>query len=133
MDTALKASVVAMTIAVSTAGFSACAARSDSAENSQSMTSRYSQRTLLKNWALSACLAQVAKDAADRTDANSTASAYLEYGQQPLETYDELRTLVKQYADRKYGGSVRSEFNTMKCIDLFHSPALDSLTRKLAP
>lgn len=93
-------------------------------------TSKYTQKTLLKNWALSICLAQVAQDERTAKDAGSTAGAYLEFGKQDLAVYDELRALVAKYVDLKYGGSVQSEFNTMKCIDLFHSKELDRLTTK---
>ncbi|MGE5476894.1 MAG: T6SS amidase immunity protein Tai4 family protein [Bacteroidales bacterium] len=91
---------------------------------------RYSQKVLLKNWAFSACLSIVATDDAARADANATAGAYLEYGHQPIEAYEELRQLAEQFARRQYAGSVPSHFNTMKCIDLFHSRALDRLTAK---
>lgn len=101
-------------------------------EYSRSMTEEYSQKTLLKNWALSVCLGMVSNVAETRADANATASAYLEYGRQPLEAYDEVRKLAEGYAGRKYGGSVKSEFNTMKCIDLFHSKELDEITDKLS-
>lgn len=93
-------------------------------------TSTYSQKTLLKNWALSICLAQVTQDERTAKDAGSTASAYMEFGKQDLVVYDELRTLVTKYVARRYSGSVPSEFNTMKCIDLFHSKELDRLTTK---
>lgn len=93
-------------------------------------TSRYSQKTLLKNWALSICLAQVAQDERTAKDAGSTAGAYLEFGKQDLAVYDDLRALVAKYVALKYGGSVSSEFNTMKCIDLFHSKELDQVTSK---
>lgn len=94
-------------------------------------TASYSQKQLLKNWALSACLATVATDPASRADANATASAYLEFGRQPLEAYQELRQLVERYLQRKYSGSIDSKFNTMKCIDLFNSKELDILADKL--
>ena len=109
-----------------------CAQQGESVKYTPSMTETYSQRTLLKNWALSVCLAQVAQDTKGRDDANATASAYLEFGRQGIEAYDALRTVVEQYASRKYGGSIQSDFNTMKCIDLFHSKRLDDLTRKLS-
>lgn len=95
-------------------------------------TSKYSQKTLLKNWALSICLAQVAQDERTAKDAGSTASAYLEFGHQDLAVYDEIRTLVAKYAALKYSGSIPSDFNTMKCIDLFHSKELDRLTARAA-
>jgi Type VI secretion system (T6SS), amidase immunity protein len=95
------------------------------------MTAKYDQQTLLKNWALSVCLAQVAKDARTAEDAGLTASAYLEYGKLGLEAYDEIRKLVYQYKSLQYDGSVKGEYNTMKCIDLFHSKDLARLTARL--
>lgn len=93
-------------------------------------TSQYSQKTLLKNWALSICLAQAARDERTAKDAASTAGAYMEFGRQDLVVYEEIRALVAKYGALEYGGSVPSEFNTMKCIDLFHSKELDRLTTK---
>ena len=98
----------------------------------ESTTSTYSQKTLLKNWALAVCLASISKDADAKEDAAVTASAYLEFGRQPIEAYDQLSALAERYAKRKYGGSVPGEFNTMKCIDLFHSKELDTLAGRLS-
>lgn len=92
----------------------------------------YSQKALLKNWALSRCLAHVYSDARTKADADATASAYLESGRQPLEAYSALSELVNKYANRQYAGSIKSEFNTMKCIDLFQSQELDKLAGKLS-
>lgn len=111
---------------------SANAGATDSTGSSGPMTATYSQKMLLKNWALSVCLAQVARDAGDKDDANATAGAYLEFGHQPVEAYDQIRDLAQQYAARTYAGSVKGEFNTMKCIDLFNSKELDRLAGKLA-
>ncbi len=93
-------------------------------------TSHDSQKTLLKNWALSICLAQVAQDERTAKDAGFSASASLEFGKQDLAVYGELRALVAKHVALKYGGSVQSEFKTMKCIDLFHSKELDRLSIK---
>ncbi len=95
-------------------------------------TATYSQKTLLKNWALSVCLAKVARTAEAKDDANAAAAAYMEFGQQSIEAYEPLRELADRYAKRTYGGATQSEFNTMKCIDLLHSQELDALTARLA-
>ena len=98
----------------------------------RSPTKGYTQKTLLKNWALAICLGETSHDASDRADANAAASAYLEFGKQPLEAYDALRNLAKKFARLDYQGSIDSEFNTMKCIDLFHSSELDKLAASLS-
>lgn len=89
------------------------------------------QKMLMKNWALSACIARMAKDEGTRNDASSTASAFLENSQQDLEDFEQLGKLVDEYLALQYGGSVKSEYNTMKCIDLFHSRKLDQLASRL--
>lgn len=97
-----------------------------------SATASYSQKTLLKNWAVSVCLAKVAKSQEAKEDANATASAYMEFGKQPIEAYEPLRELADTYSKRVYGGAVQSEFNTMKCIDLMHSKELEALAARLS-
>jgi hypothetical protein len=91
----------------------------------------YSQKTLLKDWALSRCLGRVAADAKSRDDAYATASAYLEFGKQGAEEYDAITALVEKYVSKPYGGSIKSDFNTMKCIDLFQSKELDQFVNKV--
>lgn len=106
--------------------------KTDPARDGAPMTASYSQKDLLKNWALSTCLATVATDPALRADANATASAYMEFGHQAPEAYAALRELAESYAARRYSGSVEGRFDTMKCIDLFHSRELNSLVARLA-
>jgi hypothetical protein len=128
----MRGAIVMVAGAVLALGHLAHADAPDSGGTTEAPTAKYSQKVLLKNWALSVCLAQVAKDPSERDDANATAGAYLEFGHQQVEAYDQLRKLADQYAARKYAGSVASEFNTMKCIDLFHSRELDALAGKLS-
>lgn len=92
---------------------------------------RVAQIALVKHWALSRCLAKVYVESAVRNDANASASAYLEAGDLPIEVYDAVDHLANKYANRKYGGSIESEFGTKKCIDFFESNALRDLAAKL--
>jgi hypothetical protein len=89
------------------------------------------QKMLMKNWALSTCFARIAQDQATKTDAGLTASAYLQNSQQDIEDFDKIDKIVDKVLAMKYGGSVQSNYNTMKCIDLFHSKELDRLVGKL--
>jgi Type VI secretion system (T6SS), amidase immunity protein len=90
----------------------------------------YSQTLLLKNWVLSRCLAKAYPSKQAKTDAQLSASGYLEFGNVPIEAYDEGELLVDQYLKRTYSGVIKNSYNTMKCIDLFHSKALEALTQK---
>lgn len=121
---------VALGTAMVSVACGVCAEANAASRYASSQVETYSKGTLLKNWAISACLAEIATDPAARADANATAGAYLEFGRQPIETYEALRQLAQRYAQRRYSGSVSSEFNTMKCIDLFHSPELDALVKQ---
>lgn len=81
-------------------------------------------------------LLQIAHDAAAIKDARAAAGACFELGDLGLDAYEQVRALVEQYVNLKYiakpePGTEPSELNTMKCIDLFHSKALDHLTRLL--
>lgn len=96
-------------------------------------TDNYTQRELLKNWALSVCTAMVwdkkrVEKVAD--DAGAAAGGYFEYSNAPEVAFDQVRALAKKYAHLRYGGSVPGEFNTMKCIDLYHSQELDRIVKK---
>ena len=106
-------------------------AQDQAAEQGQSYpVYNYSQKTLLKNWALSRCLGRIATDEKSRGDAYATASAYLEFGHQGMDVYKKLDVLIDKYAGKSYRGSIQSDFNTMKCIDLFHSKELDQFVNK---
>lgn len=96
----------------------------------ESATRSYSQPTLLQNWVLSRCLAKAYPSKVAKEDAQLTASAYLEFGSAPIEAYDEGERLVDQYLRRHYSGVIKGQYNTMKCIDLFHGKEVADLVRK---
>lgn len=104
--------------------------------NQRPATISYSQQTLLKNWALSICFAQISSDTDLVKDANAAAGAYFELGRQDLDAYSSIRMLVKNSIKRESRSKPdieqpSIEMNVMKCIDLFHSDELDKLTKRL--
>jgi hypothetical protein len=121
---AMKPSTLLLGVALSFSGQSGFA--------QADQTQQYSQKTLLKNWALSRCLAQAYTDESAKTDANAAASAYLESGKQSIEVYSEINSLVERYLNKSYRGSIASDFNTMKCVDLFHGAELERIVSKAA-
>ncbi|HMW49349.1 MAG TPA: T6SS amidase immunity protein Tai4 family protein [Cellvibrionaceae bacterium] len=84
----------------------------------------------LKNWTLSYCLASALEPGPAKQDALNTAGAYLEAGNQPIEAYEAATLLINNYLAKNYTGIRPGSFNTKKCIDLYESSELDSLTRK---
>jgi hypothetical protein len=67
----------------------------------ESVASKYTQKILLKNWALSRCLGQVYADDKTKEDANASAGAYLEFGRQPVAAYDALGPVIEQIRPQK--------------------------------
>ncbi len=82
---------------------------------------------LLRDWALARCLGKIQSTEASREDAYRTASAYLERSSAPLESFERIDALVATFVSKPYSGSVSGSFNTMKCIDLYHSEALEDI------
>jgi len=69
----------------------------DAATYSIPMTDKYSQKELMKNWALSSCFYSIAKDPKTKQDASETASAYAEFDHSQLQVYQELEKLVNKF------------------------------------
>lgn len=97
------------------------------AQPSNTDTSRVGQKNLMKNWALSICFARIAIDERTKKDAGATARAYLENSLQGVEEFEQIGKLVDKYIALKYDGSDKSNYDTMKCIDLLQSKELDRL------
>ncbi|MDR0564513.1 MAG: type VI secretion system amidase immunity protein Tai4 [Azoarcus sp.] len=91
----------------------------------------YTQRDITKNYAFSACFAEIAKDNDTRTDAGSCIYGYFQFGILDIDDYSILRKISQSFIKRKYGGKNPTKYNTMKCIDLYYSPELETLVTKL--
>ncbi|CAG0943522.1 hypothetical protein BROC_02323 [Candidatus Brocadiaceae bacterium] len=100
------------------------------ASSDESELQSYTQKQLLKNWILSRCLAKAYPSEQAKQDAEISASAYLEYGKASIEAYEKGDKLVDKFLSRKYSGSIKSTYNTMKCIDLFLSKEVEKLVHK---
>ncbi len=97
----------------------------------EELKSTENQIKLFKFWALARCNATVSKQAGSpslQEDWSNTASAYLEYLTLPLEANTAAESLVQEYLKTTRGGSAGGSYETMKCIDLFNSRALDALS-----
>jgi hypothetical protein len=90
------------------------------------------QEQPLKNWALSRCLAKANPNEHGGDDAARSAAAYLEMSQVGVEVYEKLDGLVDTFLKRTYTGSVKSDYNTMKCIDLYQSKDLQAFVGDVA-
>jgi hypothetical protein len=90
----------------------------------------YSPIQYLKNFALSACIADGYKSDEVTKDSRAAAGGYLELGSFPFEAYEEAAALGKTFLAKDYQSISGEQITLMKCIDLFHSKELDRLARK---
>lgn len=104
--------------------------RQETAARDVSPITHYSERTLLKNWALSHCLGSAFAESQVRQDAYRSAGGYLEYGHAPPQAYEDIGKLTNQFLAKKYLSHTGGSLHTMACIDLFHSKELAQLVSK---
>jgi hypothetical protein len=90
----------------------------------------YSAGQYLKNFALSACIAQAYKSDEVVKDSRAAAGGYLQLGSFPYEAYEEAAALAEKFLAKEYQSATGAKLVLMKCIDLFHSKELDRLTKK---
>ena len=91
---------------------------------------QYSPVQYLRNFALSACIADGYKSDEVVKDSKAAAGGYLELGRLPNEAYDEAAALGRKFLTKEYQGSSSEKLTLMKCIDFFHSQDLEQLARK---
>jgi Type VI secretion system (T6SS), amidase immunity protein len=91
---------------------------------------RYSETDLLKNWALARCLSRAFPGSPLEPDAAAAAAGYLERGSVDAAAYEEIVKLADQFLRRTYSSQFGQPLQTMKCIDLFHSPELDRVAKR---
>lgn len=90
----------------------------------------YTAIQYLKNYALSACLADGYKATEVVSDATAGANGYKELGSLDIDAYNEALTIVHDFLKKEYASQTGERLIIMKCIDLYHSKELDQLARK---
>lgn len=87
------------------------------------------QRALLKDWVLSRCIGRGLGPGKTREDAYASAAALLERGAFDIDAYNRLDVTIDAQLAGRYGGSIPGDFVMLKCLDLYHGPALDRQVR----
>lgn len=91
----------------------------------------YDDATQLKNVALAQCIARGYDAPAVRDDALAAVGAYVEFGQvNDSGAYLAVTELADKWLHKPYQSKHGQPLTLMKCIDLFHSEALDVLVRR---
>lgn len=90
----------------------------------------YTPTQYLKNYALSACIADGYKSKEVVDDATAGANGYKELGSLDIDAYNEAIALSKKFLAKEYKGISGERLIIMKCIDFYHSKELDRIARK---
>ena len=92
----------------------------------------YTPVQYLKNYALSACIADGYQSKDVVNDAVAAANGYKELGSLDIDAYNEVAVLVPKFLSKNYMSQNGEKLIVMKCIDFFHSKELDRIARKYA-
>jgi Type VI secretion system (T6SS), amidase immunity protein len=90
----------------------------------------YTPTQYLKNYALSACLADGYTAQEVVADATAGAIGYKELGSLSIDAYNDAMNMVRAFLQKEYSGQNGERLIVMKCIDLYNSKELDKLARK---
>lgn len=82
---------------------------------------------LLRGFALSQCISRAYPDNPISTDAQASASGYLEFGNLPIEAYEEAVALANKALAKPYQSKHGEPLQTMKCIDFAFGPELQAV------
>jgi hypothetical protein len=92
----------------------------------------YTPIQYLKNYALSACIADGYQSKEVVNDASAGANGYKELGSLDIDAYNEVAVLGRKFLAKEYLSQSGEKLILMKCIDLYQSKELDGLARKYA-
>ncbi len=85
-----------------------------------------------KNYAFSTCVADGYQSEEVTKDAAAAARGYLELGELPLEAHTQATLLGRKFLSADYKSMSGAKLTLMKCIDFYHSKALDQLAHRYA-
>ena len=96
----------------------------------QTTITKYSPTQLLKNHALTACIAEGLKSGDAAEYAAAAAREYLEHGSLPIEAHTEAVLLSRKFLSKEYKNIYGDNLVFIKCIDFYNSKDLDHLANK---
>lgn len=90
-------------------------------------TGHGTEASLLTRYALGQCLAAAYPDSGIERDARAAAAGYLEFGNLPIEAYEDATAVGRAAASRRYEGKQGEPLHLMKCLDLMDGPELEQV------
>lgn len=88
-------------------------------------------QALFRDYALTACLGAALPQIA--AQASAAANGYIQYGEGPVEAYQEAMKAAQDFLKRDYVSQAGADLSIMKCIDFAHGRELTALVQKFFP
>lgn len=80
-----------------------------------------SQKAIFNNWLIDRCIGKIDSESKLMDDAFKSAAVWLELSKLPVEAFNEGDILIEEYLRLKLDGSVKSNYNVLKCTLLLSS------------
>ncbi|KOC88084.1 T6SS amidase immunity protein Tai4 family protein [Winslowiella iniecta] len=90
----------------------------------------FSQKSIFNNWLLNRCIGKIEPESKMMDDAFKSAAVWLEFSKLPTDAFNEGDGLVEKYLKLNFDGSVKSDYNVLKCTLLASSHEATSLFEK---
>lgn len=90
----------------------------------------FSQAQMYTHWIENRCIGKLAYGKALTDDAFNSASAWLEFGDLPIEAYNDGDAVIDRYLKVKLSGSVPGTFRVLQCTLIAASPDVRRLYNK---
>ena len=111
------------TIPVIAALFISCSAQAEMAFKQQN------ELKLFQHYAQASCLATAFTEGEIYQQAINALNGYREFGEMPLEAYEELTAPIQQWLQKDYATQAGKQNNLMKCIDFAESELVVDIYR----
>ena len=86
---------------------------------------------IFRDYALTECLALAFPEIGP--EANAAANGYVQYGDGPVDAYDDVARLARDYLRRDYPSQTRAKLSIMKCIDFSRSAEVAGIIQQKIP
>lgn len=93
----------------------------------------YNESELFHNFAYAACVGSAFESDEIKSDANRSASAYMQFSNISMDAYEAIRKKVNNWLSKNYMSKTGKSLQLMKCIDFVNSGEVQAVFNKFDP
>lgn len=94
--------------------------------------STFSQQEIFIHWIENRCIAKIAETERLKQDANQSAAVWLEYSQLPVDAFNNADKLINEEGKISLSGSVKGEYNVLRCTLIANSTGAVKIYKSFA-